>query len=286
MPAVWSGTISFSLVSVPVQLYATREDADPRLHTFHAEDGGRIRYRRVCEADGEEVAQEDIARGIDVGGDMVVITDQDLDDLPLADRKVITIDAFVPEEQVDPVAYRRAYYVVPQKAGVRPYALLRDVLRRAGRVAVVTFAMRDRESLALLRTREDGVIVLESLYWPDEIRSVPFDVPEATVDDPELTAATELIEAMSRDFEASAYHDRRREALKELIEAKVEGREVKHPPAPEGGESGAAAVTDLMAALRASVDAAKSTRGGEDEGKDEGKDEKKRSARKRAKKAA
>lgn len=282
MPAVWSGTISFSLVSVPVQLYATREDADPRLHTFHAEDGGRIRYRRVCEADGEEVAQEDIARGIDVGGDMVVITDQDLDDLPLADRKVITIDAFVPEEQIDPVAYRRAYYVVPQKAGVRPYALLRDVLRRAGRVAVVTFAMRDRESLALLRTREDGVIVLESLYWPDEIRSVPFDVPEATVDDPELSAATELIEAMSRDFEASAYHDRRREALKELIEAKVEGREVKHPPTPEGGESGAAAVTDLMAALRASVDAAKSTRGGEDEGKDE----KKRPARKRAKKAA
>jgi DNA end-binding protein Ku len=261
MPAVWSGTISFSLVSVPVQLYATREDADPRLHTFHAEDGGRIRYRRVCEADGEEVALEDIARGVEVGGAMVVVTDQDLDDLPLADRKVITIDAFVPEDQIDPVAYRRAYYVVPQKAGIRPYALLRDVLRRAGRVAVVTFAMRDRESLAVLRTREDGVIVLESLYWPDEIRSVPFEPPEAAVADSELAAATDLIEAMSADFDPDAYHDRRREALKELIEAKVEGREVKHPPAPEGGGEAAAAVTDLMAALRASVDAAKSTRG-------------------------
>ena len=109
MPAVWSGTISFSLVSVPVQLYAARQDADPRLHTFHAEDGGRVRYRRVCEADGKEVALEDITRGIEVGGDMVMITDEDLDELPLADRKVITIDAFVPEEQVDPVAYRRAY---------------------------------------------------------------------------------------------------------------------------------------------------------------------------------
>lgn len=291
MPAVWSGTISFSLVSVPVQLYATREDADPRLHTFHAEDGGRIRYRRVCEADGEEVAQEDIARGIDVGGDMVVVTDQDLDDLPLADRKVITIGAFVPEEQIDPVAYRRAYYVVPQKAGIRPYALLRDVLRRAGRVAVVTFAMRDRESLALLRTRDDGVIVLESLYWPDEIRSIPFDVPEASAADSELSAATELIEAMAADFDASAYHDRRREALKELIEAKVEGREVKHPPTPEGGESGAAAVSDLMAALRASVDAAKSTRGAKAKDAKGAKDAtdaegKKPPARKRARKAA
>ena len=283
MPAVWSGTISFSLVSVPVQLYAARQDADPRLHTFHAEDGGRVRYRRVCEADGKEVALEDITRGIEVGGDMVMITDEDLDELPLADRKVITIDAFVPEEQVDPVAYRRAYYVVPQKAGVRPYALLRDVLRKAGRVAVVTFAMRDRESLAVLRTRDDGVIVLESLYWPDEIRSVPFDVPEAETEKAELEAAVELIESMSADFEPSAYRNRQREARAEMIEAKIKGREVKHPPTPEKEETGAA-VTDLMAALRASVEAAKGTRGKETgEG---GTEEKKRPARKRSRKAA
>ena len=259
MPAVWSGTISFSLVSVPVQLYSAHQDAGPTLHSFHAEDAGRIRYRRICEADGKEVAQEEITRGIEAGGGMLVVTDQDLDDLPLADRKVITIDAFVPEEQIDPLAYKRAYYVVPQKAGIRPYALLRDVLRRAGRVAVVTFAMRDRESLAVLRTREDDVVVLESLYWPDEIRSVPFDVPEAAVEDPDLAAATDLIEAMSADFEPAAYQNRQRAALKEIIEAKVEGRQVKRPPQPE--EEAGAAVTDLMAALRASVEAAKSTRG-------------------------
>lgn len=188
---------------------------------------------------------------------MVMITDRDLDNLPAPERKTATIEAFVPTEQVDFVAYHRPYFVVPQQAGVRPYALLRDALATAGRSAVVRFAMRERESLALLRPKGD-LILLETLFWPDEIRAVPFEVPAPLPDSDEAAASMALIEAMSSgEFHPEAYRDRRREALEGIIEAKAAGREVKPAPAPP--DTGAK-IGDLLAALKASVSAAKQTR--------------------------
>lgn len=259
--AVWSGTISFGLVSVPVQLYSVADNPGPELHQYHAEDGGRIRQRRVCEIDGNEVPLEDIARGYPAGDDQVIITDRDLDGLPDVAKKVAAIDAFVPEGQVDPIQYRKAYFVAPEKAGLRPYMLLRDALRKAGRAAVVTFAMRERESLALIRARDD-VLVLETMFWPDEVRASPVEAPPAVEDKAELKAAVALIDAMAKDFDPEAYPNLYRQALREAIDAKEAGREVKRPvqPVQEPG----AQVTDLLAALKQSVARAKETRAEEE----------------------
>ena len=270
--AVWTGTISFGLVSVPVQLYSVADHPGPELHQYHAEDCGRIRQKRVCEIDGEELQLDDIGRGYPVGDDEVIITDRDLESLPEVAKKVVAIDAIVREDQIDPIQYRRAYYIAPEKAGLRPYVLLRDALKKAGRAAVVTFAMRERESLALVRARDD-VLLLETLFWPDEVRQVPVEAPPATDDKTELKAAVALIDAMTVDFDPEQYHNAYREALQEVIDAKEAGREVKHVEKP--AEDVGAKVTDLLSALRASVDRAKETRG-----------EKKPAAKKRAKKAA
>ncbi|OLE22500.1 MAG: Ku protein [Catenulispora sp. 13_1_20CM_3_70_7] len=257
MPAaIWSGTISFGLVSVPVQLYPVSRDTGPTLHTVHAEDGGRIRQRRVCELDRAEVPLTDIARGYPAGHDVVVVTDRDLDQLPAVARHVIAIEAVVPEDQVDLIAYRRSYYTAPQQAGLRPYILLRDALARSRRLAVVRYAMRERESLAVLRARED-VIVLETLWWDDEIRTAP--ATPAPVDDPEQQAVMrDLIDAMTDDFRPEQYQNRYAAALQDLIDAKAAGRAVAPAqPAPDTS----ARIGDLMTALRASVEAARRTRG-------------------------
>lgn len=271
--AVWNGTISFSLVSVPVQLYSIAESTGPELHQVHIKDGGRIRYRRVCEIDRAEVPVEDIARGFPVGDEVVVVTDRDLDGLPDVAKKVIAIEAFVPEDQIDPVAYRKSYFIAPEKAGLRPYVLMRDALKKAGRAAVTRFAMRDRESLALVRAKDD-LLVLETLWWPDEVRASPVDAPGPVEDQAELKAMEDLISAMAADFNPELYHNEYARALQEVVDAKAAGREVKHAPPPAPTTEGQ--VGDLLAALRASVDRAKSTRA----------EEEKPAAKKRPRKAA
>lgn len=258
--AVWSGTISFGLVSVPVQLYPVADNPGPELHQYHAADGGRIRYKRTCEIDGTELRQEDIARGYPVGNEEVVITDRDLDGLPEAAKKVAAIEAFVPEGQVDPIQYRKAYYITPEKAGLRPYMLLRNALRGAGRAALVTFAMRERESLALIRARDD-VLVLETMFWADEVRESPVEAPPAVDDKAELKAMSDLIDAMTEDFDAERYRNLYRQALREIIDAKEAGREVKYVEQPEQPVAGK--VGDLLSALRQSVERAKESRGEE-----------------------
>jgi DNA end-binding protein Ku len=270
--AVWSGTISFSLVSVPVHLYSVTESPGPTLHQVHEADGGRVRTRRICEIDRAEVPLDDIARGYPVGSDVIVVTDRDLEGLPDVVKHTITIEAFVPEEQIDPVSYRKAYYIAPEKAGQRPYALMRDALKKAHRAAVTRFAMRERESLALVRA-QDNLLVLETLWWPDEVRAAPIEAPEPAESKAELEAMAALIGAMAQDFHPEQYHNLYREALQETIDAKVAGREVKHVEAPEPVSAGK--VGDLLSALKASVEHAKATR---DEGKPP--------AKKRAKKAA
>ena len=260
MRSIWKGAISFGLVSIPVKLYSATEEKDVAFHQVHREDGGRIRYKRVCQVDGEEVPYSDIAKGYELpSGEVVVLTDEDFSDLPLSTSRAIDVLEFVPLEQVDPLYFSKSYYLEPDASGAKPYVLLREALENSGRVALVKVALRSRESLATLRVR-DGVFVLEMMLWPDEIREPNFGFLDEDIDvrPQELSMAESLIESLSGDFEPDQYAGNYREALQALIEAKVEGREVVQP-AEATVDSGT--VVDLMAALRASVEAAKQGRG-------------------------
>lgn len=242
---------------MPVGLYSATEDKSVRFHRYHQQDGGRIRQKRVCEVDGQELDTADIARGYELpGGDTVVMTDADFEGLPVPTLKAISVGAFVPSDQIDPIMYSGSYYLVLDKAGGRAYALLRDAVDKAGMTAVVKIAIRERERLAAIRVR-DRVMVLETMFWPDEIRDA-VDVPEASAGGEELAAAQALIEQMTVDFDPEQYTDEYRQALLAAVEAKAKGREVVRPPAPK--EEGGGQVLDLMAALKASVEQAKKTR--------------------------
>ncbi|WP_106399583.1 non-homologous end joining protein Ku [Actinocorallia populi] len=257
MRSIWKGAISFGLVTIPVKLYSATEQRDVAFHQVHREDGGRIRYRRVCQVCGQEVPFADVAKGYELPtGEMVVLTDEDLADLPLTTSHRIEVLQFTPMEQVDPVHFSKTYYLEPDRMGIKPYVLLREALAGSGQVAVVKVALRSREALATLRVRE-GVFVLETMLWPDEIRApdFPFLTEKIDVRPQELAMATSLIESMQADFDPDEYKDVYREALLDVIEAKAEGREVVQPAAAEQP-----AATDLLAALRASVEAAKKSR--------------------------
>ena len=264
MRAIWKGAVSFGLVSIPVKLYTATEEKDVSFHQVHREDGGRIRYKRVCQIDGEEVAYADIAKGYELpSGETVVLTDEDFADLPLTSSRVVDVLSFVPLEQVDPIYFAKSYYLEPEKNATKPYVLLRDALQQADSVALVKVAIRTRESLATLRVR-DGVLVLETMVWPDEVRTPDFGFldEDVTVRPQELAMAESLIESMTGDFDPDLYHDEYREALEKVIEAKIEGREVVEQPVQEEDTG---SVVDLMAALRASVAAAKKGRGEADD---------------------
>ncbi|MEU8174101.1 Ku protein [Microbispora hainanensis] len=260
MRSIWKGAISFGLVTIPVKLYSATEQKDVTFHQVHRKDGGRIKYKRVCSIDGEEVPYSDIAKGYELAtGEMVVLTDEDFAGLPLTTSRRIDVLQFTPADQIDPIYFAKSYYLEPDGQGAKPYVLLRDALERSGQVAVVKVALRQRESLAALRVR-DGVFVLETMLWPDEIREADFGFLEEDIDvrPQELKMAESLIETMVADFDPTEYKDAYREALQEVIEAKVAGKEIVAPEAP--AEAGPA--VDLMAALRASVEAAKRERQG------------------------
>jgi len=255
MRSMWKGAISFGLVMIPVKLYAATEQKDIAFRQVHREDGGRIRFRRVCSIDGEEVPYEDVAKGYELPtGEMVVLTDEDLADLPLPSTRSIEVLHFMPEEQLDPILLNRSYFVEPESSGARAYVLLRDSLERSGKVAVTMVALRQRETLAVLRIRE-GLLVLETLLWPDEIRNPDFGFldDDIQVRSQELKMASSLIDSMTEDFDPTAYHDHYREALQELVDAKIEGREVAQPEAPPSDEE----PTSLADALKASLAAAR-----------------------------
>jgi DNA end-binding protein Ku len=256
MRSIWKGAISFGLVTIPVKLYSATEEKNVSFHQVHREDGGRIRYKRVCSVDGEEVSYGDIAKGYELSsGETVILTDEDFADLPLSSSRTIDVLQFVPLEDVDPIYFAKSYYLEPERTGTKPYVLLRDALEQSDKVAVVKVALRQREQLATLRVR-DGVFVLETMLWPDEIRTPEFGFLDEDIEvrPQELTMAGSLIDSLTADFDPSQYTDEYREALEAVISAKVEGQEIVQPAAeqPQGG-----AVLDLMAALRASVEAAK-----------------------------
>ncbi|MEU4714279.1 Ku protein [Micromonospora purpureochromogenes] len=260
MRAIWKGAVSFGLVSIGVKLYSATEEKDIRFHQVHRADGGRIRYKRTCQVCGEEVTYDDIAKGYDLGGgEMVILTDEDFAELPLTSSRAIDVLEFVPAEQVDPILYNKAYFLEPEGSATKPYVLLRDALADSERVAIVKVALRQREQLATLRVRE-GVLLLNTMLWPDEVRTPDFGFldEDLKVRPPELAMASSLIDSMAGTFEPDAFTDDYRAALQEVIDAKVEGREVVQP---EEVEAAPAAAVDLMAALKASVERARSARG-------------------------
>lgn len=281
MRAIWKGAVSFGLVSVPVKLYAATESHDVSFRQVHAKDGGRIKYQRVCSLDGEEVPYADIAKGYETeDGEMVVLTDDDLAELPSASSREIAVEKFVPSDQIDPMLFEKSYYLEPEKTGAKPYALLRQALLDADRMAVVTIAIRNRTSIAVLRVKDD-VIVLQTMMWPDEIRTPDFSVESGDVKPAEMKMATMLVETLAGDFDASEFEDDYAGAVEALVKAKVEGGEVQRTPTStkSSGE-----VVDLLAALQRSVDAAKTARG--ESSADDAKPAKKAPAKKAATKKA
>ena len=260
MRAIWKGAVSFGLVNIGVRMFAATEERDVSFHQVRRSDGSRVRYKRIAEVDGEEVAYADIAKGYPLpSGETVVLTDEDFADLPLPSAHVVDVLQFVPTDQVDPIYFAKSYYLEPDAPAVKPYVLLRDALEGSGMVGLVKVALRNREQLATLRVRE-GVIVLETMVWPDEVRDPAFGFldQDVTVRPQEQAMAESLVESMAGDFEPEQYTDEYREALQQVIDAKIEGRDVVET-APEKPDTGQ--VVDLMAALRASVDAAKRGRG-------------------------
>ena len=252
MRSMWKGAISFGLVMIPVRLYAATEQKDITFRQVHRADGGRIRFRRVCSIDGTEVPYEDVAKGYELAsGEMVILTDEDMAGLPLPTTRSIEVLHFTLEEQLDPILYNRSYYLEPDAAGARAYVLLRDALERSGKVAIAQVALRQRESLATLRSR-DGVLVLETLLWPDEVRAADFSFLDEDIEvrSQELQMAASLIDSMTVEFDPSEYRDNYREALAELVNAKAEGRDLVQPEEAEtaGGER-----TSLADALKASL---------------------------------
>jgi DNA end-binding protein Ku len=261
MRSIWRGAVSFGLVSIGVKLYSATEDKDIRFHQVHATDGGRIKYQRTCSIDGEVVEYSEIAKGYELpDGQLVILTDEDFDELPLSTRREIEVLEFVSQDQIDPIHFEKTYYLEPDAPATRPYVLLRDALENAGQVAITKIALRQRESLAAMRVR-DGVLVLHTMRWPDEIRTPDFAFldEDVTVRPQELQMAEALISSMSGDFEPGEFTDDYRAAMESLLEAKTSGGEVQ--PVPEIADTGAA-VVDLMSALRASVERA---RGGDAE---------------------
>jgi DNA end-binding protein Ku len=254
--SIWRGAVSFGLVSIGVKLYSATEDHDIRFHQVHKTDGGRVKYKRVCSVDGDEVEYNDIGKGFELpDGQLVVLTDEDFEQLPLTTTHEIEVLQFVDQEQIDPIHFEKTYYLEPDGVATRPYVLLRTALENAGQVAITKIAIRQRESLAALRVRE-GVLVLHTMRWPDEIRRPDFgfldeDVP---VRPQELAMAESLISTMAGDFDPTAFTDDYREAMQALLEAKQSGGEVQQ--APEAADTGGGAVVDLMSALRRSVERA------------------------------
>jgi DNA end-binding protein Ku len=259
MQAIWKGTISFGLVTIPVKVYSATEERDISFRQVHEADGGRIRYKRVCELDGEEIPYSDIGKGYEMpDGRMVVLSNEDFADLPLPTAKAIDVLEFVPADQVDPMYFAKPYYLAADAAGAKPYVLFRDALTKTGQAALVKVAIRTRETLALLRERH-GALVLQTMLWPDEVRDADFAAPsdDVGVRKQEVDMAESYIATLKADFDPDRYHSDYREALEQLVEAKAAGLPMPEP-AEEEGET--AQVLDLVAALRASVDAAKKRR--------------------------
>ncbi len=251
--AIWSGSISFGMVSIPVKLFGATESRDIRFSLLHATCGTRLQQKRWCPTDEVEVPWTETARGYEFSkGQYVVLTDEDFEKLPLPSKHTIELSAFVQEREIDPVFYEKSYYLEPGERGEKPYALLFKALEEKKLSATASITIRKKEQLCVLRAHE-GTIMLETLFYPDEIRQERgIDLNKVKVSDKELDMAFTLIELLKKPFDPSEYRDHYREALAQLIEAKLEGKQVVSAPASR--DTG---VLDLAEALKRSVEAAK-----------------------------
>jgi DNA end-binding protein Ku len=253
--SMWKGAISFGLVTIPVAVYPATEEKSVKFNQLHDEDMGRIRYKRVCEVDSEEVPFEHIVKGYEIEKDRyVVLEDEDFDAVPVESGRTIDIQQFVALEEIDPILYKKSYYLVPDETGAKAYALLRRALEEEGKVGISKVSFRDKEHLAALRFKDDA-FVLETMFWPDEIRAAEFETihEDGKIRDQEVEMAKALIENLSEPWNPEAYKDEYREALLEIVEKKAAGEEIEAAP-----EAQPARVVDLMEALKASVEAVKS----------------------------
>ncbi|MFM9610086.1 Ku protein [Streptomyces niveiscabiei] len=257
--SIWNGAISFGLVSIPIKLVNATESHSVSFRQIHTEDGGRIRYRKVCELEDREVAGAEIGKGYEeADGTIVPITDDDLAHLPLPTARTIEIVAFVPADRIDPLQMDTAYYLAASGIpAAKPYTLLREALKRSNKVAVAKYALRGRERLGMLRVVGDA-IAMHGLLWPDEVRVPEGVAPETEVSirKEELDLADVLMDTLG-EVDLDDLHDEYREALQELIAAKSSGETPSEPASPPSS----AKVLDLMAALEKSVNAAKASRG-------------------------
>ncbi|HEY2766144.1 MAG TPA: Ku protein [Pseudonocardiaceae bacterium] len=262
MRSVWKGSVAFGMVTIPVRLYTATQEHDIRFHQVHGADSGRIRYKRVCEVCGEEVPYDEIDRAVEQpDGTLVTVTKEELDELAVPTGHEIDVVEFVPADQIDPVLFGRSYYVEPDSKAVKPYVLLREALRDTDRIAIGRIALRQRESLAALRVRDD-VIIVQTMLWPDEVREPAFEVLSADVElrPQEKQMAETLVESLTTDFDPAAFTDRYTEAVAELVASKTADPAAAHRKEPEPAESDQGPATDLVEALRASVERAKAER--------------------------
>ena len=251
--AIWSGTISFGLVSVPVRMYSAIEESDLHFKLVHEPDGGRIGYQKVCKAENEPVPDDEIVKAYELRDDeLVVLTDEDFDAVKVEGVKSIDISDFVPYDEIDPIYFERTYFLGPQDGAEKVYALLREAMEKTELAAIGKYVMREKQQLGCLRIRE-GVITLEKMFFHDEIRPVDEISPKKTkVPKAELDMAVALIGQFKSSFEPERYEDTYRDALLKLIKAKQKGETITAVPAAEDEEP-----ADLLAALKASVEAAK-----------------------------
>jgi DNA end-binding protein Ku len=254
--AIWTGSIAFGLVNVPVRMYSAVEEHTLHFNFVHAPDGSRIGYEKICKAEDKPVPDDEIVKAFEYEkGEWVYMTDEDFEAAAAENHRTIDIRAFVPFEDIDPIYFERTYYLGPEENGERVYSLLSRAMEGSGLAGVAKWVMRDRQNLGLLRVR-DGAIVLERMHFADEIRSTEGIAPgDVKLDKSELEMAAQLIEQYSGEFKPEEYRDTYRDALCEIIEAKRKGEEVRVEVEPEPE-----APTDLMAALRASVEAARGRR--------------------------
>lgn len=258
MRAIWSGEVSFGLVSVPIKLYSATKSHDVSLHQVHDADGGRIRYQRRCEVCDKVVDFKNIDKAYEDGEKSVVLTKDELSDLPADDSKEIAVEQFVPKDQIDSMVLDKSYYLEPAGKNAKAYVLLRRTLEAAERSAIVTFTLRSKTRLGVLRVRGD-VIVLQGLRWADELREPEFEIPNSRLSKKEQEMASSLVDTYSEDFEPERFSDEYQQQLQTLIEEKLESGEEIDTDATFGDvdeedDDGDGNVVDLMEALKKSVD--------------------------------
>lgn len=251
---MWKGAISFGLVSIPVRVFPATEEKTLRFNQLHDADSGRIKMKRTCSKCGEEVPYEHIVKGYEVEKDRyVTLTDEDFDAIPIESSRAIDIVQFVDLEEIDPMFFKKSYYLVPEETGVKAYSLLRKALSEDGKVGIAKVSFRDKEHLAALRFR-GKTFVLETMYWPDELRADDFEEldKKVTVRPQEVQMARSLIDNLSESWNPEAFTDEYREALLKIVAAKESGEVIEAPQIEQSSK-----VVDLMEALKASVEAVK-----------------------------